>query len=148
MNCMKDKVFIDTNIFVYAFLDTNESSQHAKHLTAVEFLKQFDTDSQVIISTQDLSEYYSALLKNKISHEDIQESAKQLVRSIEVVPVTKKIVIDSYSIRNRYRYSYWDTLIITSALQSNCTIVYNEDMQHSQKIENQLSIINPFTIIQ
>jgi len=144
---MKDKVFIDTNIFVYAFLDTDDSSQHAKHLKAVEFLKQFDADSQVIISTQVLSEYYSALLKNKISDEDIQESAKQLVNSIEVVSVSKKIVMDSYSIKNKYRYSYWDSLIISSALQSNCTVLYSEDLQHSQKIENQLSIINPFTII-
>jgi len=145
---MKDKVFIDTNIFVYAFLDTDDSSQHAKHLKAVEFLKQFDADSQVIISTQVLSEYYSALLKNNISDEDIQESAKQLVNSIEVVSVSKNIVMDSYSIKNKYRYSYWDSLIISSALQSNCTVLYSEDLQHSQKIENQLSIINPFTINQ
>jgi predicted nucleic acid-binding protein len=145
---MKDKVFIDTNIFVYAFLDTDDTSQHAKHLKAVEFLEQFDADSQVIISTQVLSEYYSALLKNKISDEDIQESAKQLVNSIEVVPVSKNIVMDTYSIKNKYRYSYLDSLIITSALQSNCTVLYSEDMQHNQKIENQLSIINPFTIIQ
>jgi predicted nucleic acid-binding protein len=74
----------------------NESSQHAKHVKAVEFLKQFDTDDQVIISSQVLSEYYySALLKTKISDEDIQESASQLVSSIEVAPVTEKIVIDS-----------------------------------------------------
>jgi predicted nucleic acid-binding protein len=145
---MKDKIFIDTNIFVYAFLDTDDSSQHAKHLKAVEFLKQFDADSQVIISTQALSEYYSALLKNKISDEDIQESAKQLVNSIEVVSVSKNIVMDSYSIKNKYRYSYWDSLIISSALQSNCTVLYSEDLQHNQKIEKQLSIINPFTIIQ
>jgi predicted nucleic acid-binding protein len=145
---MKDKIFIDTNIFVYAFLDTDDSSQHAKHLKAVEFLKQFDANSQVIISTQVLSEYYSALLKNKINDEDIQESAKQLVNSIEVVSVSKNIVMDSYSIKNKYRYSYWDSLIISSALQSNCTVLYSEDLQHNQKIEKQLSIINPFTIIQ
>jgi predicted nucleic acid-binding protein len=145
---MKDKVFIDTNIFVYAFLDTDDSSQHAKHLKAVEFLKQFDANSQVIISTQVLSEDYSALLKNKINDEDIQESAKQLVNSIEVVSVSKNIVMDSYSIKNKYRYSYWDSLIISSALQSNCTVLYSEDLQHNQKIEKQLSIINPFTIIQ
>jgi predicted nucleic acid-binding protein len=145
---MKDKIFIDTNIFVYAFLDTDDSSQHAKHLKAVEFLKQFDANSQVIISTQVLSEDYSALLKNKINDEDIQESAKQLVNSIEVVSVSKNIVMDSYSIKNKYRYSYWDSLIISSALQSNCTVLYSEDLQHNQKIEKQLSIINPFTIIQ
>lgn len=132
MTCMKDKVFIDTNIFVYAFLDTDDSSQHAKHLKAVEFLKQFDANSQVIISTQVLSEYYSALLKNKISDEDIQESSKQLVNSIEVVSVSKNIVMDSYTIKNKYRYSYWDSLIISSALQSNCTVLYSEDLQHNQ----------------
>lgn len=141
---MKDKIFIDTNIFVYAFLDTDDSIHHTKHLKAVDFLKQFSTDNQVIISTQVLSEYYSALLKNKIKDEDIQESAKQLVNSIRVVPLSKHTVIESYSIKNKYRYSYWDSLIITSALQNNCSVLYSEDMQHHQKIENQLNIINPF----
>lgn len=144
MNCMKDKIFIDTNIFVYAFLDTDDSIHHTKHLKAVDFLKQFSTDNQVIISTQVLSEYYSALLKNKIKDEDIQESAKQLVNSIRVVPLSKHTVIESYSIKNKYRYSYWDSLIVTSALQNNCSVLYSEDMQHHQKIENQLNIINPF----
>jgi len=91
-----------------------------------------------------LSEYYSALLKNKISDDDIQENAKQLVDSIEVVPVSKHTVMESYSIKNKNRYSYWDSLIVTSALQNNCTVIYSEDMQHNQKIENQLNIINPF----
>lgn len=144
MSCMKDKVFIDTNIFVYAFLDTDDSIHHTKHLKAVDFLKQFSTDNQVIISTQVLSEYYSALLKNKISDEDIQESAKQLINSISVVPLSKHTVIESYSIKNKYHYSYWDSLIITSTLQNNCSELYSEDMQHHQKIENQLNIINPF----
>jgi len=38
---MKDKVFIDTNIFVYAFLDSENSAGHTKHLKAVDFLKPF-----------------------------------------------------------------------------------------------------------
>lgn len=141
---MKDKVFIDTNIFVYAFLDTDDNIQHAKHLKAVDFLKRFGTDNPVTISTQVLSEYYSALLKNKISDADIQESVERLVNSIEVVPVSIHTVMGSYSIKNKYHYSYWDSLIVTSALQNNCTVIYSEDMQHNQKIENQLSIINPY----
>jgi predicted nucleic acid-binding protein len=82
MSCMKDKVFIDTNIFAYAFLDTDDSIQHAKHLKAVDFLKRFGTNNPGTISTQVLSEYYSALLKNKISDADIQESVERLVNSI------------------------------------------------------------------
>ena len=98
---MKDKVFIDTNIFVYAFLDTDDNIQHAKHLKAVDFLKRFGTDNPVTISTQVLSEYYSALLKNKISDVDIQESVERLVNSIEVVPISIHTVMESYSIKKQ-----------------------------------------------
>jgi predicted nucleic acid-binding protein len=141
---MKDKAFIDTNIFVYAFLDTENSTCHAKHLKAVDFLKIFHSGTEVIISTQVLSEYYNVLLKNKINDAEIQESAQQLVSAIDVVSLSKKTVFDSFAIRNRYHYSHWDSLIIASALEHDCTVLYSEDMQHDQRIEEQLRIINPF----
>jgi len=141
---MKDKVFIDTNIFVYAYLDTEDSKQYLKHTKAVDFLKQFKSSEQIIVSTQVLNEYYSALLKNKVSDAQIQESARQLVSAIAVAPISKSTVLDSYTIKNKYRYSCWDCLIIASALRNNCTTLYTEDMQHGQQIENQLTIINPF----
>ena len=141
---MKDKVFIDTNIFVYALLDSEKSICHAKHLKAVDFLKIFHSGVEVIVSTQVLSEYYSALLKNKISDNEVQQSVQQLAKAIDVVSLTKKTVFDSFVIRNRYRYSYWDSLIIASALEHNCTILYSEDMQHNQSIGEQLRVINPF----
>ncbi len=43
----------------------------------------------------------------------------------------------------RYGYSYWDSLIIATALQNDCSILYSEDMQHNQLIEGKLRIINP-----
>lgn len=46
-------------------------------------------------------------------------------------------------ISQRYNYSHWDCLIIAAALQSNCDILYSEDMQNRQIIGN-LKIINPF----
>ncbi|MFI3120268.1 MAG: PIN domain-containing protein [Methylococcaceae bacterium] len=141
---MKDKAFIDTNIFVYAFLDSENSAGHAKHLKAVDFLKPFHSGTEVIISTQVVSEYYSALLKNKIDDDEIQQSAQQLASAIDVVSLSKRTVFDSFAIRNRFHYSYWDSLIIASALEHNCTILYSEDMQHEQSIEEQLRIINPF----
>jgi predicted nucleic acid-binding protein len=42
--------------------------------------------------------------------------------------------------------SYWDSLIISSALESGCKILYTEDMHHNQIIEGKLKIINPFKI--
>ena len=47
-------------------------------------------------------------------------------------------------IRLKYKYSYYDSLIIAAALESKCTVLYSEDMQHDQIIESTLQIINPF----
>lgn len=44
----------------------------------------------------------------------------------------------------KYRYSYFDSLILASALEHDCSILYSEDMQHQQLIENKLTIYNPF----
>ncbi len=141
---MKDRIFIDTNLFVYAYLDTNDKAQQIKHLNAIDCLEKFSKDNKIIISTQVLSEYYSALLKNKVNDQDIQHSANLLINSIEISPITKYTITESYTIKNKYRYSYWDSLIVTSALQAHCTTLYSEDMQHQQKIEGTLTIINPF----
>lgn len=141
---MTDKVFVDTNIWVYAYLDTDNTQSHKKHVKAVECLQRLYRDTEMIISTQVLSEYYSALLKNKIDDLDIQESSRQLTQAIEVVALSKNTVTNSYLIRNRYRYSYWDSLIIASALEHGCTKLISEDMQNRQFIEDRLSISNPF----
>jgi predicted nucleic acid-binding protein len=84
------------------------------------------------------------LLKNKIDDNAIQQSVQRLVNAIDVVSLSKKTVFDSFAIRNRYHYSYWDSLVITSALEHGCTVLYSEDMQHDQRIEERLLINNPF----
>ncbi len=52
--------------------------------------------------------------------------------------------MDAIDIREKYKFQYYDSLIIATALENKCTILYSEDMQHGQIIERQLKIINPF----
>ena len=142
---MRDKVFIDTNIFVYAFLDnTKDNNDHLKHLKAKEFLGTFQNDKEVFISTQVCNEYYSALLKNKIPDEKIQKSLQELIGLVRVAPITTDTVLKTFDLKNRYNCSYWDSLILSSALENSCTILYSEDMQDNQMIENKIQLINPF----
>jgi predicted nucleic acid-binding protein len=47
-------------------------------------------------------------------------------------------------LRDSYSFSYWDSLIVAAALDAGCTTLFSEDMQHGQKIESGLTIINPF----
>jgi len=47
-------------------------------------------------------------------------------------------------IKDIYKFQFYDCLIIATALENNCTILYSEDMQHNQLIEDKLTILNPF----
>jgi len=58
--------------------------------------------------------------------------------------VNKGTIESSFELKNKYGYSIWDSLIIASALENNCSILYTEDMKNGQVIENRLKIINPF----
>ena len=56
------------------------------------------------------------------------------------IDLTRKAI----ALSERYKYSYYDSLIIAAALDSKCSILYTEDMHHNQLIEKKLRIINPF----
>ena len=51
---------------------------------------------------------------------------------------------NAFDISSKYGYNYWDSLILSSAIENGCGEVYSEDMQHGQEIEKHLKIINPF----
>ncbi len=142
---MKDKIFIDTNVFVYAYLQNPKKKEdYDKHLKAQKLLGSFTIDDMVFISTQVCNEYYSALLKNKIGNSDIQSSLHNLVQMVNVASISKDTVLQSFEIKNRYSFSYWDSLILSSALENKCNIIYSEDMHDGQLIDGVLRIVNPF----
>lgn len=100
----------------------------------------------LVTSTQVLNEFHSNLIK-KFNIEDATalHIVEQNILPISlVVPVSYQTYHSAYKLRSNYSFSFWDSLIVASALENNCTTLYTEDMQHLQKIENQLLIINPF----
>lgn len=58
--------------------------------------------------------------------------------------INKSTIERGLDFARQYRYSYWDSLILSSALENDCTILYTEDMQDGKVMENQLRIINPY----
>ena len=44
----------------------------------------------------------------------------------------------------RYKFSFYDSVIVASALQARCKVLYSEDLQHGQVIDKQLRVTNPF----
>jgi predicted nucleic acid-binding protein len=135
---MKDKYFLDTNIWVYAHL---KQSINEKHFQALSLLNNLPI---LVISTQVLNEYYSVMVKKKVEDYIIQENIEVMIN----VSLTLLIGIDTirlaHTLKLKYHFSYWDSLILASALNAECNIIYSEDMQNQQIIEDKLKIVNPF----
>lgn len=137
---MKDKIFIDTNILVYIHLMDNESAE--KRVRLRNLLHTLNAD--FIISVQVINEFYNVLLRKKIKDSIIQEKIRLQMEICSVSGITIQTIFKAWDIRGKYKYSYWDSLIIAAAIENSCTVILSEDMQHEQLIEKKMQIINPF----
>ena len=84
------------------------------------------------------------LKKLNFNEDQIKKFINSCYTRYEIINFSQEILITASDIRRRYKYSYYDSLIISAALKGNCTVLFSEDMQHKQIIENRLTIINPF----
>lgn len=138
---MKDKVFVDTNIFIYSAVE--DRTHLDKRKKAVELIQR--EDIEILISTQVINEFYVILIRNGISDAKIQERIYEIVENAVLVNVIFQTIQSAWKIRKQYGFSYWDSLIVASALEGNCSSLYTEDLQDGQLIEKKLKIINPFS---
>ena len=78
----------------------------------------------------------------------IKEAVVNISKVCKIKPITGQNIYKALDINNKYGYSYYDCLMLASALESNCDIILSEDMSNGQIIENKLKIINPFKDIE
>lgn len=134
---MKDKVFIDTNILVYFATDKTEKREI--------IVNKLDECEYSFISIQVLNEFNNTCFKKSLlKPNEIEFAVKEYTSMFNVAILNIDTIISALSIKQKYGFSYYDCLIISSALQNDCTILYTEDMQHLQRIDDKLTIINPF----
>ena len=133
---MNAKPFLDTNVVLYAFREGDSRGQRAEAILVQGGL----------ISVQVLNEF-AAVARRKLnkSWQEVRRALGILrVFCPEPVPLTVKTHEAAVQIAERYKYSIYDSLIIAAALEMGCNIVYSEDLQDGQVIENSLTIRNPF----
>jgi predicted nucleic acid-binding protein len=136
---MPDKVFLDTNILIYGYSEDEPD----KRQRASECVRS----GEAWISTQVLNETIN-VLKRKFSLEysQIQNTVRELSEQFEIALVSVNTIEIALNLAERYRYSYFDSLILASACETGCQILYSEDLQDGQQIDNQLTIVNPFRV--
>ena len=143
---MKDNLnlFIDSNIWIYFFLNSGkdfQKSQQAKLL-----LESIAEKNQIFVSTQVINEFHWSLYRKYNIDEKIIRTTifNKILKISDLVLLSHNNYNSAFDLRNKYSFSFWDSLIVASALENDCHILYSEDMQHNQVIEDKLKIINPF----
>ena len=136
---MKDKAFVDTNILIYSYSEDEPLKKSSAN-------KIFDdyTDN-LIISNQVTNELTNILFKKfKLSSEDIENVILEVDTLLPIVSFDITTQIKAIRIKDKYKLQFYDSLIIATALENGCNILFSEDMQHLQVIDNTLTILNPF----
>ena len=87
---------------------------------------------------------YVSLLKHELKDENIQGIVTELIDIYNVSIMKIDTIKSAWDLRKQYNFSYWDSLIVASSLESGCKVLYTEDMQDGQVINNTLTIKNPF----
>lgn len=130
-----NKSFVDTNIIIYLISSDTTKSKIAERMLG----------KKPRISVQVLNEVtHVARKKLKLSWEQIFEIMERLNILCKVETLTQKTHEKACLIAEKYNLSFYDSVILSSALLSGCHVVYSEDMQSGMKIEDILEIINPF----
>ncbi len=131
-----NKIAVDTNILIYL----HETSDSIKRDKSFEIMKSFP-----VIPAQVISEYLNVLKRIlKVPKIRLIEHCIIATDECEIAPVNKRVLQKASFLISRYDFQLFDAIIVASALESNCGILYSEDLQHNQLIENRLRVINPF----
>lgn len=130
--------FIDTNIWLYGFI---ESEQEDKSRRARDLIY----NSQPVISVQIINEVCVNLIKKAgFSELQISQLIASFFENYQVIELERETLRTASELRRRYEVSFWDSLVMASALQAQVPVLYSEDLQHGQVIEDRLKVINPF----
>lgn len=141
---MSDKggrVFVDTNILVYAY----DKATGGKNRMAQNLVQELWVTRSGCLSVQVLQEFYVTLTR-KIKPPIPFEIASQQIADLSTWQVHEpnaKDVLSAIDLSQRYQVSFWDAMIIRSALSLDCAVLWSEDLNAGQ-VYDKVTVENPF----
>ena len=127
------KAFLDTNLFVYLYSDTDAEKRDAVFRTINQYERY--------VSTQVLNEFCNVCIRKLGLPVDAIQSALNEIKDIcNLVIVDYGTVKSALESHKKYGYSFYDSLMLASAIESGCQYLLSEDMADGQVIEGVLTI--------
>lgn len=137
----ESKVFVDTNVLIYA----HDNTAGRKHHVARERVLGLWENGQGLLSTQVLQEFFLGVTR-KIPNPVSLPVGRKIIEDLlswELVINDGPAVLAAIDIQSRYRLSFWDSLIVQAALRGTAAVLLSEDLAHGQVIQG-VTIQNPF----
>ncbi len=140
MNSTSDRTFVDTNVLIYA----HNVDAGVKHDIARGILDELWRERSGVLSIQVLQEFYVNVTR-KIAVPLARNSARSIVEAYAAwcVETTLMEISAAFRIEDEARISFWDALIVASAVKSRAERILSEDLNAGQRIAGVL-IENPF----
>ena len=139
---MSDRVFLDTNIFVYTF-DLNAPAKAAK---AASLIRSALQSQNGFISYQVVQEFFNVALRRfaqPMSAADAVQYLGTVLRPMLRIHSSQALFAEALNVQASAGLSWFDSIIVASALQAGCTRLLTEDLQHGRRFGS-LCIENPF----
>ncbi len=139
---MSGKFFLDTNVFVYSF----DLSSPKKAAQATKLIRKGIETRSGIVSYQVVQEFFNVALRRfakPMSNADAEQYLATTFRPLLAVHSSPALYAEALRILGRFRLAWYDSLIVASALEGQCDVLYSEDFQDGQHIGNVI-ISNPF----
>ena len=136
-------VFLDTNIFVYAFL----VSEPRKRAKAVQLIEASLASGLGCISYQIVQEFANVARKRfavRMMSIDCKAFMDAAMQPMNHVASSTELVHSALDLQDELKYSFYDCLMLSAALRGACSTLYSEDLQHWQLVRGTLRIVNPF----
>ena len=133
--------FVDTNILIYAY----DESAGARHTRAQALVAELWRSRRGCLSVQVLQEFYVVGARKliQIPPADLRVILNDIALW-QIHTPTAPDVLAAVDLHERYQISFWDAMILQSAAQRGCQVVWSEDLNAGQ-IYGGVRVVNPFT---
>ena len=136
---MSVRSFFDTNILIY----TDDKAFPAKQRRALELLAEHRRSGTGVVSLQVLQEYFVTVTRKLNLDAHVARRKVQLFAEFDVAIPDVADILAAIDLHRLHTFSFWDALILQSATQAGCSLVFSENMQDARRMGG-VRIVNPF----
>jgi len=136
---MSVRSFFDTNVLVY----TDDKAAPAKQRRALELVAEHRRAGTGVVSVQVLQEYFVTVTRKLQVDAVLAHRKIELMAEFDVASPELSDILAAIDLHRLHTIDFWDALIVRSAKQAGCSVLFTEDMQSGREIDG-VKIVNPF----